>query len=211
MRSPASQLDSRRRRRKIRAVPADLVLASASPRRRELLRWLGVQFRVDAVDVDERPRAGEAADAIVHRLARTKAEAGAARAPGSWILAADTLVELDGAVLGKPRDRDDAVSMLTRLSGREHRVYTGFALRDPAAVVRAARVVTSRVRFRSLGRATIEAYASCGEPDDKAGAYALQGRGAGLVAEVVGSFTNVIGLPLVEVEAALTEAGVLAR
>jgi septum formation protein len=193
----------------IRAVPVDLVLASSSPRRRELLAWLDVPFRIDVVDVDESPRPGETAEALVRRLARAKGEAAAVRVPGAWIVAADTIVEIDGDVLGKPRDVGDAASMLARLSDREHRVHTAFVLGAPGGRLRAEQTVTSRVRFRRLSPAVIEKYVASGEPADKAGAYALQGRGAAFVAGVDGSLTNVIGLPLDELEQALAEAGIL--
>jgi septum formation protein len=187
-----------------------LVLASASPRRRELLRWLVAEYELDTAEVDESPGAGEAAAVLVARLARTKAEAVAVRRPDAWILAADTIVEIDGDILGKPADAPGAVAMLGRLSGREHRVITGFTLLAPGGEDRSA-TVESRVLFRPLDRQRIESYVATGEPLDKAGAYAIQGRGAGLVARVDGSFTNVIGLPLAEVGAVLGEAGLLAR
>jgi septum formation protein len=187
-----------------------LVLASASPRRHELLGWLGIDFVVDAADVDERPRPGESAERLVRRLAAAKASAGAARWRTAWVLAADTVVEIDGDILGKPVDPADAAAMLARLGGREHRVVTGFVLIEPGGAVRADESVVSRVCFRALRRAVIAAYVESGEPFDKAGGYAIQGRGAALVSSIEGSFTNVIGLPLVEVERALAEAGLLA-
>ena len=188
-----------------------LVLASASPRRRELLGWLGVEFVVDPADVDERPLPDESAAQLVRRLAAAKADATAAQRPAAWVLAADTVVEIDGDVLGKPANPADAVTMLARLAGREHRVVTGFVLVAPDGMTRADEVVVSRVCFRPLRPAAIAAYADSGEPLDKAGGYAIQGRGAALVSSIEGSFTNVIGLPLQEVEAALAEAGLLAR
>jgi septum formation protein len=188
-----------------------LVLASASPRRRELLGWLGVPFEADVADVDERPHPGEPPAALVERLALDKAQAVAARRADTWILAADTTVEIDGDLLGKPLDRREALAMLGRLAGREHRVWTGFALIAPGGAVHASRVVTSRVRFRSVPPEALAQYAASGEPDDKAGSYAVQGRGAALIEAIDGSFTNVIGLPLAEVERALAEAGLLGR
>lgn len=186
-----------------------LVLASASPRRSALLRWLGVEFVIDAPDVDERARPGEEPAPLVARLAREKALAVGARHPAAWILAADTLVELDGALLGKPADAAEAASMLGRLAGREHRVFTGFALVAPDGGLCREETVVTRVRFRRLDRAAIDAYVASGEPSGKAGGYAMQGQGAGLIAGIDGSFTNVIGLPLDEVEHALREAGLL--
>jgi septum formation protein len=188
-----------------------LVLASTSPRRRQLLRWLGVSHELDAADIDERPMAHETATAVVSRLAGEKARAVAARRPEAWILAADTLVELDGVLFGKPTDPADAIGMLARLAGQEHRVATGFTLLAPGGAVRTVDCVVTRVRFRPLDRRAIEAYVASGEPDGKAGGYAIQGLGVGLIERIDGSFTNVIGLPLVEVERALAEAGLLAR
>jgi septum formation protein len=187
-----------------------LVLASASPRRREILRWLVSEYDLDTALIDESPRAGETAQALVSRLARAKAEAVAVRRPDAWILAADTIVEIDGDVLGKPADAREAAAMLGRLSGREHRVFTGFTLLAPGGRHRGG-TVASRVVFHQLDPRRIESYVATGEPLDKAGAYAIQGRGAGLVARVDGSLTNVIGLPLGEVGTVLGEAGLLAR
>ena len=188
-----------------------LVLASASPRRRELLAWLNVDHVVEAADVDERPHAQETAPRLVGRLAVAKAAAVAARRPGDWVLGADTIVELDGELLGKPVDRREGAAMLARLSGREHRVATGFALLAPGGAVCTAEVVQSRVRFRRIEGRALAAYLETGEPDDKAGAYAIQGLGAALIESVDGSFTNVLGLPLGEVERALVDAGLLVR
>jgi septum formation protein len=187
-----------------------LVLASASPRRRQLLAWLGVDFALATPDVDERVEAGESATALVARLARSKAAAVAVLRLHDWVLAADTVVEIDGALLGKPADAADAVAMLERLAGREHRVVTGFALLRPGGGVQTEDQVTTRVHFRSVALSVLTAYVASGEPMDKAGAYAVQGRGAGLIERVEGSFTNVIGLPLDAVGCALAEAGLLA-
>lgn len=188
-----------------------LVLASASPRRRELLRWLVPEYALDTAFIDESPRPGEPASTLVGRLARAKADAVAIRRPADWILGADTVVEVDGDILGKPTDAYEATRMLARLSGREHRVLTGFALLAPGGEARGGGTVETRVRFRELDVRRIETYVATGEPLDKAGSYAIQGLGAGLVDWVDGSFTNVIGLPLGEVGQALGEAGLLAR
>lgn len=194
---------------RVSAPPGSLVLGSASPRRRELLRWLVPRFTLDVPDVPEEIRVGESPAACVHRLARAKAVAIGVRRPVDWVLTADTIVEIDGTILGKPTDRADAARMLARLAGREHRVVTGFVLAAPGGDVRADEAVLSRVHFRPLASAAIADYVGTGESDDKAGAYAVQGRGAALVARIDGSVTNVIGLPLDEVERALTEAGLL--
>ncbi len=182
-----------------------LVLASASPRRRELLGQLGLRFTVAAADIDETPRPDEAPEAYVLRLAREKARAVASRFPGAWVLAADTTVVLGRELLGKPRDAAEAREMLSRLSGRTHEVHTGVAL---AGRAEEALVVRTRVTFRTLGPEEIAWYASSGEPLDKAGAYAVQGKGGFLVAALEGSPTNVIGLPLGETLALLARAGV---
>jgi septum formation protein len=190
---------------------AMLVLASASPRRQELLRWLGVEYLTEPAAIDERPRPDEAATDLVRRLGRAKASAVAATRSRDWVLGFDTIVELDGMLLGKPADGAEARTMLHQLAGREHRVATGFALLAPGGRIVAENVVLTRVRFRPLDAGTIADYVASGEVLDKAGAYAIQGRGAGLIDRIDGSFTNVIGLPLVEVGRALEEAGLLAR
>ena len=180
------------------AASSSLILASASPRRRRLLAALGVAFTVSPVDIDERPRAGEKPLPFARRMAAEKAGAAAGGRAG-WVLGADTIVELDERILGKPVDTDDAVAMLTRLSGRVHCVRTAVTLLEPSGVTAEETVVTTEVSFRLLDAATIVAYVATGEPLDKAGAYAIQGDGAHLVDRVVGSYTNVIGLPLPEV------------
>jgi septum formation protein len=183
-----------------------LVLASASPRRRELLGQLGLSFEVSAADIDETPQQGERAQAYVLRLAREKARAVATRHLGAWVLAADTTVALGDELLGKPRDAAEAREMLGRLSGRTHEVHTGVALAGPTA--EHSTVVCTRVSFRSLSTGEIAWYAGTGEPLDKAGSYAVQGKGGFLVAAMEGSPTNVIGLPLGETLELLARAGV---
>ncbi len=181
-----------------------LTLASASPRRLSLLRRLGLEPRVLPARVEERRREGEDAEAYVLRVARDKA--GAVDAPG-WVLAADTAVALGRDVLGKPGGRDEAREMLRRLSGREHRVTTGVCLLRPGGREAAARTVTSRVVFREVPDDELEAYLDTGEWRDKAGSYAIQGIAAMFAAEVHGSVTNVVGLPLSEVVQDLRAAG----
>ncbi|MGE0812073.1 MAG: nucleoside triphosphate pyrophosphatase [Vicinamibacterales bacterium] len=174
-----------------------LVLASASPRRAELLRAAGLVFTIDAADVDETPRPGEAPDAYVRRLAEAKAAAVARRRPGDVVLGADTTVALDGEILGKPGDAEEAHRMLRRLAGRSHRVYTGVAL-ALGPDVRTA-VASTTVRFAPLSEAEIAAYVATGEPVDKAGAYGIQGGAARFVAGVDGPHDNVVGLPVAAV------------
>jgi len=170
-----------------------LVLASGSPRRRELLTQLGVPFEVIRPDVDETPRPGERPVDLVRRLAGAKASA-VDRDP---VLAADTIVDLDGEVFGQPRDPDDATRMLRRLSGRTHRVHTGVALR--AEGEEDVAVVTTLVTMVAITSGALQWYLGTGEPFDKAGAYAIQGAGGVLVEGVRGSVSNVVGLPLTTV------------
>ena len=185
------------------------MLASGSPRRRELLNSAGVCFSVQPSNVDEQRAAGEDAEEYTLRAARMKAEAVAAdQPPGAWVLAADTTVVLDGTVLGKPKDEADAAKMLRLLSGRRHRVLTAVVLtragdEDPLELL-----CETSVWFRPLDAATIDEYLATGEPMDKAGAYGIQGRGAMLVSSIEGSYTNVVGLPLAETILLLKEAGV---
>jgi septum formation protein len=192
-------------------LPA-LVLASASPRRRELLSGLGVAFTVRPVDLDETPRSGEEPSDYVLRLAREKAAARVAA--GELVLAADTIVVLDGELLGKPRDEADARRMLGRIAGREHTVLTGVALLDATetregrrAGLAAMTVEASRVRMAAMSEAEIAWYVATGEPLDKAGSYAVQGLGALFVEEVFGNYTNVVGLPLPATRRLFAELG----
>ncbi|HXF95950.1 MAG TPA: nucleoside triphosphate pyrophosphatase [Gemmatimonadales bacterium] len=171
-----------------------IVLASGSPRRRQLLEMLGIPFRVMAPDVDERVLPGEGPEAYVTRLSRAKAEAVTPRAPGDLILAADTTVVLEGEIFGKPASPAEAVEMLLRLQGRTHDVMTAVAVARDGRLEQALDV--SRVTFRRADRETLEAYAATGEPLDKAGAYAIQGLGAALIERVEGDFFGVMGLPL---------------
>ena len=171
-----------------------IVLASGSPRRKQLLEMLHIPFRVIPPDVDEHVLPGEPPDAYVTRLSRAKAEAVVPRAPGDVILAADTTVVLDGAIFEKPTSPAHAVEMLSRLQGRTHEVMTAVAVARDENVEQALDV--SRVTFRPVDRATLEAYVATGEPMDKAGAYAIQGLGAPLIERVEGDFFGVMGLPL---------------
>jgi septum formation protein len=177
-----------------------LVLASASPRRRALLESLGLAFRVEPTDVDETPRPGEAPEELARRLSRLKAQAAARRCQGALVIAADTVVALDGALLGKPRDEAENRAFLERLAGREHEVYTGHALQWGERCE--VRVVRTAVRFRPLTAREIAWYAATGEGLDKAGGYAIQGFGATLVQGICGCYFNVVGLSIVAVIAA---------
>lgn len=185
-------------------MPADkerIYLASASPRRQELLRQLGVAFEVLVPNVAETPLADEVPERYVLRLARAKATDAAARAkagglPGYPVLGADTEVVLDGAILGKPRDRDHGIAMLRRLSGRVHHVLTAVCILHQDAVYDT--LSDSRVTFASVSEREIERYWDSGEPADKAGGYAIQGRAAGFVSRIEGSYSGIVGLPLFE-------------
>ena len=185
-----------------------LILASASPRRRELLERIGVAIEVQPADLDERCHDGESPSAYVARIARAKALA-IARPAGRWVLAADTTVTIDGAILGKAETAGEAADMLRRLSGRTHQVLTAFVLvgeRDGDPCVREG-LVASDVAMIELDAATLADYVASDDWRGKAGAYALQGIAAALVRAVHGSVTNVIGLPLAEVVEALRAVG----
>ena len=172
-----------------------IVLASQSPRRAELIGRLGLEFDTIPADIDETPFAGEAPDAHAERLAREKAQAIAVSRPDALVVGSDTIVVIDGDILGKPRDRDHAVEMLLRLARREHEVCTGIA------VVHGDRVESGlervRVRFRALDRRACEEYVATGEPMDKAGAYGIQGFGSAIVTGIEGDYFAVMGLPVV--------------
>jgi septum formation protein len=181
------------------------VLASASPRRRELLLAAGFTFDVDAVDVDESRQADEPAAGYVQRVARLKASAATARHPGRLVLAADTIVVVDGDVLGKPRDDEEARAMLGRLSGRAHEVLTAVVVaRDDASH---AHVERTTVWMAALTPGEIEAYVASGEPRDKAGAYAIQGLASRFIPRLEGSYPNVVGLPVAAAAALLARFG----
>jgi septum formation protein len=182
-------------------VGEELLLASASPRRAEILRAVGWPFRAFPVDIDESPRASEPAVAYVERLAREKAEAAARQLEQSscLVLGADTTVVVDEKILGKPADAEEARRMLRSLSGRWHEVLTGVALlraRDGALRRDAVAHETTRVRFSQLSEEEIDWYVCTGEPMDKAGAYAVQGRAALFIEAIEGDFWNVVGLPV---------------
>jgi len=187
-----------------------LVLASASPRRREFLTRLGLDCHVQAADIPEERRPQEAPASFARRLAEEKALAVARQHPDSWVLGADTVVVLAEEVLGKPRDATEALAMLQRLNGRAHQVISGFSLRHLQRQVCEIRHESSEVVFHDFPASVLAAYAACGEPLDKAGAYGIQGIGAFLVQEIHGSCANVIGLPLAEVVQLLLQHHVIA-
>ena len=181
-----------------------LVLASASPRRRDLLGAAGFVFRVDAPHVDETVAPGTSPHEAVAALAARKAAAVAARHVDAVVLAADTLLDLDGEVLGKPADVDAACALLARLAGRRHDVLTAVAVWLPGEVAPQVEVVRTSVTFRPLSAEEIAAYVATGEPLDKAGAYAIQGGAADFVARLEGPYDNVVGLPMATVRRMLS-------
>lgn len=185
------------------SVPS-LHLASSSPRRSRILERMGLEFTAAGVDVDEQQHPGEPADIMVVRLAVEKARAVEAEA-GTVVLAADTAVVLDGEVFGKPADKADALRMLARLSGCRHQVMTGVAVRD-GGTTRSAISVTD-VRFREISADEALDYWQSGEPRGKAGAYAIQGLGGAFVESIAGSYTGVVGLPVLETAELLRSAG----
>ena len=174
----------------------DLILASASPRRAQILQQLGVAFAAVPAEVDESPGPNEEPSVYVRRLALYKAEAvQAALQPSVPVMAADTTVVIDGLILGKPRTLEQAREMLSRLSGRWHEVHSGLAIMQAGATVISVR---TRVKFRTVERAEMDRYWDSGEPQDKAGAYAIQGLGGAFIERIDGSYSNVIGLPMAE-------------
>jgi septum formation protein len=175
---------------------AAIILASSSPRRKDLLLQIGLDFRVEPADVDESVLPGESPEGYAMRVALDKARAAAARAGNGTIIAADTIVVMDDEILGKPADARDAERMLMMLSGSVHRVITGLVVMDAATGKALTRTSITRVRFRRLAPHEIIAYVATGEPLDKAGAYGIQERGALLVEWIEGCYFNVVGLPL---------------
>mgnify|MGYP001558937733 CR=1 FL=1 len=185
-----------------------LILASSSPRRAEVLADAGFTFEVVAARVDELRQTGEQAEAYVRRLAEAKARAVAGGvSPPAIVIAADTVVVMNGEVLGKPASAEDAAQMLRRLGGRSHQVLTGLAVLRILGGAARVEVETTQVTFAPLTETEIEAYVVSGEPLDKAGAYAIQGRGGRFVARVEGCYFNVVGLPLARLYRMLSEMG----
>lgn len=191
-----------------------LVLASASPRRQELLRNARIPFVAQAADIPEVPGQGEAPRAFAERMAREKAQAVSRHRPGDLVLGADTIVVVDKEILGKPRDAADAARMLRLLSGRDHEVITGVCLvgpelrtenREPRTGFESVRAETTRVTMEALTDDDIRTYVATGEPMDKAGAYAIQGRASRWISRIEGDYFNVVGLPMALVYRMLRE------
>lgn len=187
-----------------------IVLASASPRRSELLESAGISFRVVPADINEDPLPGEEPVDHVLRLAEGKARAASDRTEGRFFLGADTIVLCDGEIMGKPKDHADAQRMLRKLSGVPHEVVTGFAIYDRERNDALVEAVRTKVYFKQLRDEEIDAYIATGCPFDKAGGYAIQGGAAHMVRKIDGSYTNVVGLPLCEVVEKLRVLGALA-
>lgn len=187
-------------------MSTQILLASASPRRQELLKQIGVTFEVLPVDLDETPHEGELPFSYVHRIAAEKSavalERNGAKLP---VLAADTAVILDGRIMGKPKDKSDCLAMLTCLSGRRHQVFSAISLRGSDHW---QAVSVTEVTFRTLSEREISLYWDSGEPADKAGAYAIQGLGSVFVKSITGSFSGVVGLPLFETAELLAKQGI---
>ena len=181
------------------ALSSPFILASASPRRKELLRSVGLKLKIIPAHVDETHINGESPQTHVRRLSSDKATVIADQHPKALVLGADTIVVIDGRILGKPKNKRQACEMLTRLSDREHKVFTGFTLAHVTTKVYKTKVIQSAVRFKKISPEEMEWYVSCDEPYDKAGGYAVQGKGASFIKSIRGSYTNVIGLPLCEV------------
>lgn len=190
-------------------APLPVILASSSPRRRELLEQAGLSFQVQSRQIDETPLDGESPLDLATRLAKAKAEVVARLQPeASLILGADTIVVLGDTILGKPSDAQDAIATLTLLSGKQHQVITAFAVTcSPEATLWSVRSVHTDVYFQDLDQERIERYVRTGEPMDKAGSYGIQGLGGALVERIEGSYSNVVGLPIVEVLECLARMG----
>jgi septum formation protein len=189
-------------------VKTPIILASNSPRRKELLRQIGAVFSSDPADVDESILPGEAPEQYALRVAREKADVAARRAGAGVVVAADTIVVLDGAILGKPVDAADAERMLGLLSGRAHSVVTGLVVMDAATGRTLSRTADTLVWFRNLSPEEIRSYAASGEPLDKAGAYGIQEKGALFVLKIDGCYFNVVGLPLSLLAEMLADFGI---
>jgi septum formation protein len=189
------------------SLSAPLILASASPRRQELLRAMDLKFKIIPAHINEIYLAGESPRQHVKRLSGDKAMVIARKYSKAWVLGADTIVVIDGLILGKPKSQTQAREMLQKLSGREHKVFTGFTIAHVDAEVYQTKVIQSSVRFKTISPREMEWYIACDEPYDKAGGYAVQGKGACFIQSIRGSYTNVIGLPLCEVLEAFKKLG----
>ncbi len=192
------------------SMRAKLILASGSPRRYRLLKELGLDFEVRTASINEKPLENEQPEEFVKRTSLEKALAVSEHSQDTWVLGADTIVVLDNRILGKPRDRQDAVRLLTLLAGRSHDVLTGFSLCRKESTQFITKIVVTRVQFIPFTSEIANAYVQNGEPMDKAGAYGIQGIGGFLVKKINGSYSNVVGLPLAEVVEELLRHDIIA-
>ena len=189
-------------------ISNNIVLASASPRRSELLSQVGIEFEVVPSNIPEEPLDGETPDEHVMRLSFEKASEVAGKVgTGKWVIGSDTVVIIDDEILGKPEDRADAISMLKKLSGREHKVITGYSIINSSSGKEIKKAVETAVKFKTLAEDEIKGYVDSGEPMDKAGAYAIQGLGSFMVEGIIGSYSNVVGLPVCQIVADLEGVG----
>jgi septum formation protein len=203
------QIDTKKKNSNLFTTREQLILASASPRRRRFLEGLGLIFTIEAAQVDEQPLAHEPPREFVLRAATDKARAVAERHPDAWVLGADTVVVLDNQILGKPVDEEDANRLLALLTGRWHEVLTGFCMCRKDREHQVAHAVATTVKFVNFDEKIAAAYVQTGEPLDKAGAYGIQGKGGFLVERINGSYSNVVGLPLAEVVEELLQLGII--
>ncbi|WP_020587477.1 Maf family protein [Desulfobacter curvatus] len=188
----------------------EIILASGSPRRKELMAQAGISFKIHVADIDEsKVDPGMAPQDYVCLLSRTKAQAVAVNYPDAWTIGADTIVAVDNTILGKPAGHRQAAAMLSQLNNREHNVFTAFTIIRPKSNDLVTKAINTRVRFKALSNDEINWYAATGEPYDKAGGYGIQGIGAFLVKEISGSYTNVVGLPVCELIDALASLGAI--
>ena len=185
--------------------PLLLILASGSPRRKALLKDLNLRLKIVSTDIPELPELNESPLSFSRRMARRKTETVSVAFPQQWVLGADTVVVLEKKLLGKPKDSREAKKFLRTLSGKPHQVITSFCLKNRGMNLTIIKSVTTRVSFKTLSAEEIDWYVRTGEPLDKAGAYAIQGKGAFCVKKIQGSYTNVVGLPLTEVLEALVK------
>ncbi len=188
---------------------APIILASASPRREEFLRWMGLSYSIEVADIDESQTENERPEAFVLRLAREKGEIIASRFPDCYVISGDTVVCLGTEILGKPENRSEAVAMLMRLSGQTHTVFSAYSVICRNRQLSRADLVQTEVTFTGFSEQLARAYVETGEPMDKAGAYGIQQRGVALVKSIRGSYSNVVGLPLPQLLAVLTELEVI--
>ncbi|MBN1473324.1 MAG: septum formation inhibitor Maf [Syntrophaceae bacterium] len=186
-----------------------IILASASPRRKQLLSSVGLKFKIVPAHVNEDYLRGETPQQHVRRLAHSKAKIVSEKYPDAWVLGADTIVVIDGQILGKPENKAQAKKMLQKLNNRTHKVYTAFTITRASSSISRTRVIQSAVSFKNISPDEIKWYISSKEPYDKAGGYAAQEKGASFIKSVRGSYTNVIGLPLCEVLEEFKKLGII--